>query len=542
MKVLAIKSVFSFFICALCLMTAVQAAPIFNQAQIDDAMAQKLIGYTSVGTSPSTVMSAQAFHYLALATHFSPDATDSKKNPLKERALAHYRNLISGGKEPYCGQPLYGWSDGAVGQSLLIIKYTPELWSALSLAEQSDADLLMRALAIANNWAFNDKNNFKTGLGNEGNFQKTYNPNYVQGGIGIMIAAALYFGADECNAIFTNFSYQDYIKQFQVRKWTNIIKNWSATGQALMEKGGKDKSGGTGVGVKLPFVYCGFDLHHLNEIFYATSVAGGPKPMYSLTVSNTGAKGKAYIISKKSSPVVGQKGMCYEFESVDSGGARSDALYSYEGWMNSVGTRASMMLMGVWGGPNQTETEARMSVGSADLIFKLREGYHGVYLKKTRDIYDTGLPAGKGFFYNKDIWESYVNADGSINPTPPPTPPSPPTPPPVPSGSPNVTVQSGSILVTFRVDKDWKSEYSGSITLTNTGNKAINQWALSLDLASDIGKIWNAKIADYSGKTYTFLPESWNAKIAPGKKVSFGFNAAPGNLTTPPSNINVTVQ
>ncbi len=533
------------FLFGFCL--AVQAVPTFTQAQIDDAMTKGLMKYTSVGSSPSTVLSSQAFHYLALVTHFNPTAKDSSNNFLKDRVLAHYRSMITGGNEPYCGQPLYAWSDGAVGQALLIMKNTPVLWSSLTAAEKADSDLLMAALAIASNWAFNDQNNFQTGLGNAGNFGKTYNPNFTQGDIGIMIAAAMYFGADQCNALFTNFSYTNYITQFNARNWTNIVRNWSATGKTLMENGGTDQFGGRGVGVKVPFIYCGIGLTDINGIFYATSVVGSPKPMYNFSVLNTGAAGRAYIISGHPSPVVGQLGMCYEFESTDGNGARSDALYCYEGWMNSLGTRASMMMMGTWGGPNQATVEGRMKVGTIDLMFKLHEGYHGAYLGASRDIYDTGLPAGKGYFYNKDIWDNFVNSGSTPVPTPPPGPvPTPPpgpvpTPPPVPAG-PDVTVQIGALQVKFAVSNDWGSGFTANVTLTNTGTTVINGWALSFDLPVTITNHWSSSITSHSGKTYSFGPLSWNGRIAPRGSVNFGFTAEPGNLKTPPTNFKGTVQ
>lgn len=586
------KSLIGFFIylfSTISIIIQIQATPNFSQALIDDAMSQSLLGYTKKGDAPSIVICAQAFHYLSLVAHFNPNAKDSKNNLVKDKVLAHYRNMISGGKEPYCGQPLYAWSDGAVGQALLIIKNTPILWNSLTSAEQADSDLLMQALAIASNWAFNDQNNFKTGLGNEGNFAKTYNPNFTQGDIGIMIAASMYFGAAQCNSFFTNFSFTNYINQFNARNWTNIITNWTATGQTLMENGGKDVKGGTGVGVKVPFVYCGFDLSDINGIFYATSILGGPSPMYSGgAVTNNEDNGKAFIISGKASPVIGLNGMCKEFNSKDSGGIRSDALYCYEGWMNNLATRASMMLMGTWGGPNQAQTEEYMQVGSTDLIFKLQQGYHGVYLGKTRDIYDTGLPAGKGYFYNLDIWNSYVNV-GSSSPT-------------GATGStgttgltggtgstgaightgatgttgltgttgitgvtgttgttgatggtgstgttgvspsgPNIIVQIGQLQITFNLSSDWKTGYSAGVTLKNTGTTTINQWALSFDLPSTITKIWNASITKHLGNTYSFFPLTYNSAIAPGKSVDFGFNAQPGSLTQAPTNFSVSV-
>ena len=213
--------------------------------------------------------------------------------------------------------------------------------------------------------------------------------------------------------------------------------------------------------------------------------------MYGLVVSNTGANGQAYIISGKPTPVLGMNGMCAEFDSIDSGGSRSDALYCYEGWMNSLATRASMMMMGAWGGPYQSVNESYMYAGTFDLIFKLHEGYHGVYLGTTRNVYDTGLPAGKGYFYNKDIWDNYVN---SVSP---------------PSPGPDVTVQIGPLQITVYVSNDWHTGYTAHVTLVNTSSAIVNQWALSFDIPSTITSIWSASITSHTGQNYKFAPLSW---------------------------------
>jgi len=155
-------------------------------------------------------------------------------------------------------------------------------------------------------------------------------------------------------------------------------------------------------------------LENVNGLFSLASVSGSPKPMYSKLVSSSGDNGKAFIISGQASPVQGQLGMCYEFDTIDTGGVRSDALYCYEAWLNSVATRSSMMMMGVWGGPNQAKVETQMGVGTADLMFKLQQGYRGAYLGKYREVYDIGQAADRGYFYNKAIWDAYINAN--LNP------------------------------------------------------------------------------------------------------------------------------
>lgn len=46
--------------------------------------------------------------------------------------------------------------------------------------------------------------------------------------------------------------------------------------------------------------------------------------------------------------------------------------------------------------------------------------------------------------------------------------------------------------VKFNVDSKWDGAFNGSITITNTGNKAIDNWELSFEMQNNITNIWNA--------------------------------------------------
>jgi hypothetical protein len=83
---------------------------------------------------------------------------------------------------------------------------------------------------------------------------------------------------------------------------------------------------------------------------------------------------------------------------------------------------------------------------------------------------------------------------------------------------------------------DWGTGFTGYITLTNTGNTAINGWTLQFDFAGTITDIWDAQIISHVGTHYVIQNVSWDATIAAGQSVNFGFNADWDNAFTGPSN------
>jgi aryl-phospho-beta-D-glucosidase BglC (GH1 family) len=107
------------------------------------------------------------------------------------------------------------------------------------------------------------------------------------------------------------------------------------------------------------------------------------------------------------------------------------------------------------------------------------------------------------------------------------------------SGSAAVTVTGGTgsfASVTFTDVNDWGSGFTGNISITNLGTTAINGWTLQFDFAPSISSIWNAVIISHTGNHYVIGNASYNATIAAGQSVSFGFNASPGNVTVGPAN------
>lgn len=396
----------------------------FQPEIVSKAMSTPLISFADQerGTNQSIAYQAKSFYFLVLTTHFNPEAKDTSGKLVKDQALAHIRNLISGGKEPHASGNLAGWSHNMVAQTLVLSKNTPAIWNSLSSEEKTKIDWLMKALAIAANWGFHDSNDFSTGLDQGGNFKKTFNPNYRNGYGNVVIATSLYFGSKELNTIYTSFQYDEYMKQLKQYGFTNITSTWEKTGKELMENGGQDTFGGSGKGVKQPFTYQQVPLDQLFGIFEKLALF-----TYDQVVTDSGADGKAYILSQKSSPYKGKKGMMREFNSKDSGGPRSDALYCYESWMNQIPTRTNLQLLGHWGdGSAQKNVEELMDIGSKDLIFKLEQGYHSYSLGTEKDV-TVKEASDRGYDFDKEIWDRYINGK---SPSPPQDPGDPVKPPP----------------------------------------------------------------------------------------------------------------
>ena len=90
---------------------------------------------------------------------------------------------------------------------------------------------------------------------------------------------------------------------------------------------------------------------------------------------------------------------------------------------------------------------------------------------------------------------------------------------------------------TFTDTDDWGSGFNGNIAIANRGSSAINGWTLQFDFSGTISNIWNATIINQTGNHYVIGNAGYNAVIAAGQSVSFGFQAA-GNVTaaTQPAN------
>ncbi|PWI20338.1 cellulose-binding protein [Streptomyces sp. Act143] len=83
----------------------------------------------------------------------------------------------------------------------------------------------------------------------------------------------------------------------------------------------------------------------------------------------------------------------------------------------------------------------------------------------------------------------------------------------------------------------WNTGLTSSITLTNTGDTAIDGWSLAFTLPAGqtITSGWNATYSPTSGQV-TARNVAYNATIAPGASVDLGFQATHTGDTAPPGS------
>jgi len=84
----------------------------------------------------------------------------------------------------------------------------------------------------------------------------------------------------------------------------------------------------------------------------------------------------------------------------------------------------------------------------------------------------------------------------------------------------------------YEVAQDWGTGFQAGIELQNLDTQAVNDWTICFDYAADISSIWDAAIVARDGDRYTIENAGWNADLAAGQTVAFGFIGA-GDSSAP---------
>lgn len=77
--------------------------------------------------------------------------------------------------------------------------------------------------------------------------------------------------------------------------------------------------------------------------------------------------------------------------------------------------------------------------------------------------------------------------------------------------------------VYYSVVNQWAGHYQIEITIKNTGNDTISNWALKYDAMGIIDNIWNAEIYRNDDTKYVIRNSGYNYEILPSQSVSFGY-------------------
>jgi len=412
-------------------------SPVWSQTIINDAVGY---GYLASGAihdmskNPPTlynwsitIESTSAMYMLALMSYHNPNSASTSGVTVSARLLQHIRHLITGGKEPACTGGNGGWVDNSVAQALVLAKNTPAVWNALTSAEKEKCDFIMKALVVVGNYTLNSANNPVCDLTQQNEWHKEWNPNLVEGYVGVMIAGHIYFGGEDAvNAVLLAFDYDSYIQTMNSYGYINMKYCFEKTGKTLLEVGGKDagvmtKNGmeyGTLVGAKRVFEY--------TDILTKKKIAYDPMVLYESLARRMyyhacqskiydGTTLRGWIADGTTSPFEGMNGMGFEMSGTDGDGLRTDIGYIHTGWRNSVITRATLQALGYFHGSYAKSIQMPMYVGTEDFLYKARHGYIGYEKGKqqTSPVTESSFQ-DMGYRYHKEIWEKYLKPSSFI--------------------------------------------------------------------------------------------------------------------------------
>lgn len=99
---------------------------------------------------------------------------------------------------------------------------------------------------------------------------------------------------------------------------------------------------------------------------------------------------------------------------------------------------------------------------------------------------------------------------------------------------------TGACEVTYTVTNQWSGGFQANVRLTNTGTSAWNGWTLDWSFPGDqkVNQMWNAEHTQ-SGTSVTARNVGWNAGVAPGASVDFGFTGSWSGTNAEPEGFAV---
>ncbi|WP_435228827.1 cellulose binding domain-containing protein [Streptomyces sp. Tue6028] len=99
---------------------------------------------------------------------------------------------------------------------------------------------------------------------------------------------------------------------------------------------------------------------------------------------------------------------------------------------------------------------------------------------------------------------------------------------------------AGACAVTYRITNQWSGGFQADVSLTNTGTSAWNGWTLGWTFPDGqrITQLWNADHTQ-DGTAVTARNVSWNATVAPGSSVGFGFTGSWTGSNTKPTSFRL---
>ncbi|MBR3771892.1 MAG: cellulose binding domain-containing protein, partial [Clostridium sp.] len=81
---------------------------------------------------------------------------------------------------------------------------------------------------------------------------------------------------------------------------------------------------------------------------------------------------------------------------------------------------------------------------------------------------------------------------------------------------------------TYRIDKEWNEGFTGTFTITNQSEMILEDWLLTFDYSGKLTSVWDAVMESKDSNHYVIRNAGYNANIAPGQSISFGFSGTKG--------------
>jgi hypothetical protein len=336
------------------------------------------------------------------------------------------RDLISGGNEPISngGYPAQHerWGTGM----LAVVKRTPRIWNQLTTAEKHEIDLVMEGMLFSSAFTTSDTNPYVTSGGQQRtldgdiDLHRDWNPNYREGMVGGILEAAAYFGPSTAQSLLTSYDAAAYLADVRANGLTNLADTFNYA--VDHPSAGAPSSSSVASTVKT-FKYKGLAVTDVMPMYwkltsntFAATVSCGLNNGAGYSTAN-GQMGM--VVSGCSTlPNQGQVGMALELDSSDADGARSSALYAYDGVKVNVINAYVLAASGLWAsGSDATNSVSRLKIGLPDLWYKLDRGYHG-YAKGAGQRVPNGPTSDPyafrsdndwfGFIYNRSLWDDVL--------------------------------------------------------------------------------------------------------------------------------------
>lgn len=105
-------------------------------------------------------------------------------------------------------------------------------------------------------------------------------------------------------------------------------------------------------------------------------------------------------------------------------------------------------------------------------------------------------------------------------------------------GSDSKVYENDGYTVTYKIGSEWDNNRTVEVTIENTGEESILNWALKYDVGGEVSNLWNSKLYD-SGEDYVIIKNNgYNYEIEPEHSVAYGYIVT-GEETVFPENIEL---